>query len=74
MFYCIQVPPRNRKQPIMTRDWWLFGNLPHTLFEAACVLLSLAMGLYLCTGSILLKDLTNKCNTVTVVDSVGVSM
>ncbi|CDJ57747.1 P-type Ca(2+)-ATPase, putative [Eimeria maxima] len=67
----MSVPPRNRKQPIMTRDWWLFGNLPHTLFEAACVLLSLAMGLYLCTGSILLKDLTNKCNTVTVVDSVG---
>ncbi|OEH74329.1 hypothetical protein cyc_04291 [Cyclospora cayetanensis] len=67
----MSVPPRNRKQPIMTRDWWLFGNVPHTIFEAACVLFSLAMGLYLCTGSVLLKDLTNQCERVTVIDSNG---
>lgn len=67
----MSVPPRNRKQPIMTRDWWLFGNLPHTLFEAACVLFSLAMGLYVCTGSILLKDLTNQCERVTVINAEG---
>ncbi|KAL8425909.1 hypothetical protein ACSSS7_008277 [Eimeria intestinalis] len=67
----MMVPPRNRKQPIMTRDWWLFGNLPHTLFEAACVLFSLAMALYLCTGSVLLKDLTSLCETVTVVNAEG---
>ncbi|KAL8449364.1 hypothetical protein Emag_003654 [Eimeria magna] len=68
----LQVPPRNRKQPIMTRDWWLFGNLPHTIFEAACVLFSLAMALYLCTGNVLLKDLTSLCEQVTVVNAEGV--
>ncbi|KAL8454072.1 hypothetical protein Emed_000570 [Eimeria media] len=67
----MMVPPRNRKQPIMTRDWWLFGNLPHTIFEAACVLFSLAMALYLCTGSVLLKDLTSLCEQVTVVNAEG---
>lgn len=67
----MKVLPRNRKQPIMTRDWWLFGNLPHTVFEAACVLFSLAMGLYLCTGSVLLKDLTTQCERVTIINSQG---
>ncbi|KAL8427455.1 hypothetical protein Efla_003902 [Eimeria flavescens] len=67
----MRVPPRHRKQPIMTRDWWLFGNLPHTIFEAACVLFSLAMALYICTGSVLLKDLTNMCEKVTVINNEG---
>lgn len=72
-FSWTQVPPRNPKQPIMTRDWWFFGNLPHTVFEAACVLASLAVGLYLCTGSIQLDDLYKQCQTVNVVDTNGVS-
>lgn len=56
-----QLPPRPRKQPIMTREWWLYGNLPHTIFEAGCVLMSLALGLYLSTGVVQLNPLHEQC-------------
>ncbi|OXB71504.1 UNVERIFIED_CONTAM: hypothetical protein H355_006195 [Colinus virginianus] len=65
----MQAPPRPRKQPIMTRDWWFYGNLPHTLFETLCVLMSLALGLYLCTGVVQLNDLHDQCLYHKTVDS-----
>ncbi|EPT25301.1 P-type ATPase4, putative [Toxoplasma gondii ME49] len=61
----MKIPPRPRKQPIMTRDWWLYGNLPHTIFEAGCVLMSLALGLYLCTGVVQLNPLHEQCSYFT---------
>ena len=50
----------------MTRDWWLFGNLPHTIFEAAAVLASLVVSLYLCTGVLQLQDIREQCRWVDV--------
>lgn len=64
----MKIPPRPRKQPIMTRDWWLYGNLPHTVFEAGCVLMSLALGLYLCTGVVQLTPLHDQCSYYTAID------
>ncbi|PFH31327.1 putative P-type ATPase4 [Besnoitia besnoiti] len=67
----MKIPPRPRKQPIMTRDWWLYGNLPHTIFEAGCVLMSLALGLYLCTGVVQLGPLHDQCSYFTARDVVN---
>ncbi|OII77732.1 E1-E2 ATPase family protein [Cryptosporidium andersoni] len=46
----MKVPPRPKKSPIMTRDWWLFGNIPHAIFEAACVLVVLVIAMYTSLG------------------------
>lgn len=54
-------PPRPRNQPIMTREWWFYGNIPHTIFEAACVLASLCLSLYLSLGVLRLSDIENQC-------------
>ncbi|SBT78701.1 non-SERCA-type Ca2+-transporting P-ATPase, putative [Plasmodium ovale] len=64
----MKTPPRPKKQPIMTKRWWFYGILPHTIFEALCVLLSLAFSLYICTGSYTLNDIHNSCKTVKVRD------
>lgn len=64
----MQTPPRPKKQPIMTKDWWIYGILPHTIFEALCVLLSLCISLYLCTGSITLHSINGACRVVNVKD------
>ncbi|CDR94458.1 P-type ATPase4, putative [Babesia bigemina] len=63
--------PRPRSQPIMTRDWWLFGNLPHTIFEAAMVICSILVGLYVCTGVIFMSDIHKQCSSVTLKDASG---
>lgn len=60
----MRIPPRPKKQPIMTKDWWLYGIIPHTLFEALCVLLSLVVSLYLCTGSVTLDSINSACSVV----------
>ncbi|KAI4835643.1 non-SERCA-type Ca2 -transporting P-ATPase [Plasmodium brasilianum] len=60
----MKTPPRPKKQPIMTKRWWFYGILPHTIFEALCVLLSLAFSLYICTGSYTLNDIHGSCKTV----------
>ncbi|EAN33958.1 HAD ATPase P-type family IC family protein [Theileria parva strain Muguga] len=62
-------PPRKPNTPIMTTEWWLAGNLPHTIFEALAVIASILIGLYLCTGVITLKDLNDRCRYVKVDDS-----
>ncbi|VTZ75338.1 P-type ATPase HAD superfamily, subfamily IC [Plasmodium yoelii] len=62
----MKTPPRPKKQPIMTKKWWLYGIIPHTIFEAICVLLSLAFSLYICTGSYTLNDIHNSCKTVNI--------
>ncbi|EDL46865.1 P-type ATPase4, putative [Plasmodium vivax] len=64
----MKTPPRPKKQPIMTKKWWFYGIIPHTIFEALCVLLSLAFSLYICTGSYTLNDIHNSCRTVTLTD------
>ncbi|GAW82852.1 P-type ATPase4 [Plasmodium gonderi] len=60
----MKTPPRPKKKPIMTKRWWFYGIIPHTIFEALCVLLSLALSLYLCTGNYTLNDIHNSCKTV----------
>ncbi|CAD2087945.1 non-SERCA-type Ca2+ -transporting P-ATPase, putative [Plasmodium vinckei brucechwatti] len=65
----MKTPPRPKKQPIMTKRWWLYGIIPHTIFEAICVLLSLAFSLYICTGSYTLNDIHNSCRTVNIPNS-----
>ncbi|VUC54779.1 non-SERCA-type Ca2+ -transporting P-ATPase, putative [Plasmodium berghei ANKA] len=65
----MKTPPRPKKQPIMTKRWWLYGIIPHTIFEAICVLLSLAFSLYICTGSYTLNDIHNSCKTVNIPNS-----
>lgn len=64
----MKTPPRPKKQPIMTKRWWFYGILPHTIFEALCVLLSLAFSLYICTGFYNLNGIHNLCKTVNLVD------
>eukprot|EP00922_Rhytidocystis_sp_ex-Travisia-forbesii_P020428 GHVS01030061.1.p1 GENE.GHVS01030061.1~~GHVS01030061.1.p1 ORF type:complete len:1268 (+),score=170.67 GHVS01030061.1:216-4019(+) len=54
-------PPRPRNQQIMTRDWWIYGNIPHTIFEAGCVLASLCLALYMSLGVLQLTDIENQC-------------
>ncbi|KAF8822081.1 putative P-type ATPase4, partial [Cardiosporidium cionae] len=61
----VLVPPRPRAEQIMTRDWWLFGNLPHTIFEAMAVLASLCVALYLSLGVLFLNDIESQCRRVT---------
>ncbi|KAL3128633.1 P-type ATPase [Cryptosporidium hominis] len=46
----MKVPPRPKKSPIMTRDWWIFGNIPHAIFEAICVLSVLIISMYTSLG------------------------
>lgn len=67
----METPPRPKKQPIMTKDWWIYGILPHTVFEALCVLLSLCISLYLCTGSITLNSINGACRVVNVKDAMN---
>ncbi|CRH03767.1 non-SERCA-type Ca2+-transporting P-ATPase, putative [Plasmodium relictum] len=64
----MKVPPRPKKQPIMTKTWWFYGIIPHTIFEALCVLLSLAISLYLCTGSFTLNGINDSCKTANIPD------
>ncbi|ANQ06387.1 P-type ATPase [Plasmodium coatneyi] len=65
----MKTPPRPKKQPIMTKKWWFYGIIPHTIFEALCVLLSLAFSLYICTGSYTLNDIHSSCRTVSFPDA-----
>ncbi|XP_055388544.1 calcium-transporting ATPase 1-like [Condylostylus longicornis] len=46
----MQQPPRKKNEHLMTWHWWLYGNIPHTLFEAACVIGCLVSAMYLSTG------------------------
>eukprot|EP01054_Gregarina_sp_Poly1_P010927 Gregarina_sp_Poly_1__10926@NODE_856_length_5950_cov_321_945436_g619_i0_p1_GENE_NODE_856_length_5950_cov_321_945436_g619_i0NODE_856_length_5950_cov_321_945436_g619_i0_p1_ORF_typecomplete_len1223_score165_92Hydrolase/PF00702_26/1_2e48E1E2_ATPase/PF00122_20/1e03E1E2_ATPase/PF00122_20/6_6e48E1E2_ATPase/PF00122_20/8_4e02Cation_ATPase_C/PF00689_21/1_8e04Cation_ATPase_C/PF00689_21/6_6e03Cation_ATPase_C/PF00689_21/3_3e31Cation_ATPase_N/PF00690_26/9_4e18Cation_ATPase/PF13246_6/4_6e10Cation_ATPase/PF13246 len=57
----MEQPARDPKERIMTRDWWLYGNIPHTLFEAAVVLFNLVIAMYLCTGVITLGQIRDQC-------------
>ncbi|KJP86649.1 potassium/sodium efflux P-type ATPase, fungal-type [Plasmodium fragile] len=70
----MKTPPRPKKQPIMTKKWWFYGIIPHTIFEALCVLLSLAFSLYICTGSYNLNDIHNSCRTVILPDATDVNI
>ncbi|KAK2195714.1 bifunctional P-type ATPase [Babesia duncani] len=63
--------PRPPNQPVMTRDWWIYGNIPHTIFEAASVIASILLALYLCTGVIYLSDLKQQCKFVDLKDADG---
>ncbi|GIX62825.1 P-type ATPase4, putative [Babesia caballi] len=69
----MSTKPRPPKQPIMTRDWWLYGNLPHTIFEAGLVIASILTALYLCTGVVFMSDLHKQCRHVTLTDAAGAS-
>eukprot|EP00915_Cephaloidophora_sp_WS-2016_P011999 GHVH01017459.1.p1 GENE.GHVH01017459.1~~GHVH01017459.1.p1 ORF type:complete len:1279 (+),score=199.22 GHVH01017459.1:194-4030(+) len=64
----MNVPPRANGQPIVTKDWWLWGILPHTVFEAICVILSLVLSMHLCSGAITIKQLTDQCLTTAIDD------
>eukprot|EP00921_Rhytidocystis_pertsovi_P021390 GHVQ01034169.1.p1 GENE.GHVQ01034169.1~~GHVQ01034169.1.p1 ORF type:complete len:1339 (-),score=193.81 GHVQ01034169.1:3291-7307(-) len=54
-------PPRPRNQQIMTREWWVFGNLPHTIFESISVLACLCGALYMSLGVLQLDDIAAQC-------------
>merc|ERR1719174_3583262 len=53
----MNVPPRSKKENIMTPHWWLYGNFPHVFFEAVFVIVSLVMHLYIFTGTVTLPDI-----------------
>jgi len=57
----MKVAPRPKKSDIMTRHWWLYGNLPHVFFEAVAVLASLCTGMYLFTGTVRIPDVKDLC-------------
>jgi magnesium-transporting ATPase (P-type) len=48
----MKVKPRSKQDNIMTKHWWIYGNLPHVFFEAVAVVISLCVGLYLYTGAV----------------------
>ncbi|VWU53283.1 non-SERCA-type Ca2+ -transporting P-ATPase, partial [Hepatocystis sp. ex Piliocolobus tephrosceles] len=66
----MKIPPRKKKKPIMTKRWWVYGIIPHTIFEALCVLLSLALSLYICTGKYNLDSINGLCKTININSSV----
>lgn len=55
------VPPRDPKSPIVTADWWLYGIIPHTIFEALCVISALIVGLTVSAGAFTRADLDAQC-------------
>jgi magnesium-transporting ATPase (P-type) len=57
----MKVPPRSKKDNIMTKHWWLYGNFPHVFFEACAVVISLCVGLYLYTGAMFRTDIVDLC-------------
>ncbi|UKK00508.1 cation ATPase [Theileria orientalis] len=69
----MKKPPRRPKTPIMTKEWWLLGNLPHTIFEALAVIAAILVGLYLCTGVLTLNDIHGQCKYVHLNDASGTS-
>ncbi|GFE54175.1 hypothetical protein BaOVIS_015790 [Babesia ovis] len=64
--------PREPKQPIMTRNWWIFGNIPHTIFQAIMVIGCILTALYINTGVLFMKDIHNQCKYVYIHDNTGV--
>ncbi|KAF7459278.1 putative P-type ATPase4 [Cryptosporidium felis] len=57
----MKIPPRPKKSPIMTRDWWLFGNIPHAIFEAICVLSVLIISMYTSLGVFQRNSIESLC-------------
>eukprot|EP01071_Lankesteria_metandrocarpae_P007669 Lankesteria_metandrocarpae@DN4745_c0_g1_i1.p1 len=57
----MKLPPRNKKAPIMTADWWLYGIVPHCFFESIAVLSSLVVAMYLASGVVTLDDIFDQC-------------
>jgi magnesium-transporting ATPase (P-type) len=57
----MKVKPRSKKENIMTKHWWMYGNLPHVFFEACAVICSLAAGLYIYTGAVYRTDIQDLC-------------
>jgi len=60
----MKVAPRAKMANIMTKHWWVYGNLPHCFFEAVAVLASLSTGLYLFTGAVKAADIKDLCENV----------
>jgi hypothetical protein len=57
----MKVKPRSKKDNIMTKHWWLYGNFPHVFFEACSVVISLCVGLYIYTGAVYRTDIQDLC-------------
>lgn len=57
----MRMPPRHKDAPIVTRDWWIYGILPHCFFEAMVVILALLVAMYTCTGRILISGIADSC-------------
>ncbi|KAH8738870.1 P-type ATpase involved in cation transport [Cryptosporidium ryanae] len=57
----MKVPPRPKKSPIMTRDWWIFANVPHAIFEAICVLAVLIISMYSSLGVFQRSSIESLC-------------
>ncbi|EZG86038.1 putative P-type ATPase [Gregarina niphandrodes] len=57
----MRKPPRPSGQPIMTKDWWLFGNLPHAFVESVLVLVNLALAMYLNNGVVTISQVHGQC-------------
>merc|ERR1719506_3192428 len=57
----MSVPPRSKKENIMTPHWWLYGNFPHVFFEAMMVIACLAFTSYLFTGQVQRPDIQDNC-------------
>merc|ERR1719271_1773815 len=60
----MKVKPRSKKENIMTKHWWMYGNLPHVFFEAVSVICSLCVGLYIYTGAVFRTDIQDLCYNV----------
>lgn len=58
---CMKKPPRHPKEHIMTRDWWMYSNIPHTIFEAISVIGCLILATYLSTGAITVNAINRQC-------------
>lgn len=57
----MRAPPRPKTERIMTRAWWIYGNLPHCLFETLFVLVNLVLAFYMSTGVITLNHIQDQC-------------
>ncbi|EDO07356.1 HAD ATPase P-type IC family protein [Babesia bovis T2Bo] len=67
----LTTKPRDPGQPIMTRNWWLYGNIPHTIFQGIFVIGSILTALYISTGVIFVKDIHEQCKYVELANGAG---
>eukprot|EP01069_Polyplicarium_translucidae_P003123 Polyplicarium_translucidae@DN2218_c0_g1_i4.p1 len=65
----MRMAPRSKNAHIITKELWLWAILPHTVFEALCVVSCLATAMYMASGVVTLNQIADQCRTADFQDS-----